>query len=110
VVGAPALGDDLQELTQLANGRRAELAPGTPGTPHAVDREEIFVGLSGEASVAHGGMDSVLGVGDALVIPAGQSFSLANPGAAPFTALVVLPVGGRAVLPGGEPFCPPWTI
>jgi len=89
---------------------RITLAPRTPGTAHSVDREEIFVGLSGEARVEVGGEGAVLGAGDAVVIPAGQSFSLANPGAEPFMALVVLPVGGKAVLPDGEPFSPPWTL
>ena len=52
----------------------------------------------------------VLASGDALVIPAGESFSLSNPGAEPFCALAVLPVGGKAILAGGEPFSPPWTV
>jgi quercetin dioxygenase-like cupin family protein len=89
---------------------RITLPPGTPGTPHFVDREEIFVGLSGEACVDLEGEQTVLASGDALVVPAGRSFSLSNPGAQPFTALAVLPVGGKAVLFGGEPFSPPWTI
>jgi mannose-6-phosphate isomerase-like protein (cupin superfamily) len=81
-----------------------------PGTPHSVDREEIFVALTGEARVEIGGQDLGLAPGDALIVPAGESFSLYNPGAAPFTALAVLPVGGRALLPGGEPFSPPWVL
>jgi quercetin dioxygenase-like cupin family protein len=89
---------------------RLTLAPGTPATPHAIDREEIFVALSGQARMEVGGEDRVLAAGDAVVIPAGQSFSLSNPGAEPFTALAVLPVGGKAVLPGGQPFAPPWTL
>ena len=75
-----------------------------------VDREEIFVGLSGRARMEVGGEERLLAPGDAVVIPAGQSFSLSNPGAEPFTALAVLPVGGRALLPGGQPFAPPWTL
>jgi quercetin dioxygenase-like cupin family protein len=89
---------------------RITLAPGAPGAPHSVDREEIFVALSGEARVQVGGEDVVLLSGDALVIPAGQSFSLSNPGPEAFTALAVQPVGGRATLPGGEPFSPPWVL
>jgi len=89
---------------------RITLPPNTPGTPHFVDREEIFVGLSGEACVEVDGEQTVLACGDAVVIPAGQSFCLSNPGAEPFTALAVLPVGGKAALSGGEPFSPPWTI
>src|SRR6187551_225884 len=81
---------------------RVTLAPRTPGTPHSVDREQIFVALSGQARVELGGQDATLAPGDALIVPAGESFSLSNPGEEPFTALAVLPVGGCPVLPGGE--------
>jgi|SRR4051794_15732636 quercetin dioxygenase-like cupin family protein len=89
---------------------RITLAPGTPGTPHSMDREEIFVALSGHAQVELGGQHAQLAPGDALIVPAGQSFSLSNPGGEAFTALAVSPVGARATLPGGEPFSPPWLI
>ena len=89
---------------------RITLPPRAPATPHSIDREEIFVGLSGEARVELGGQDVRLAPGDALIVPAGQSFSLSNPGAEPFTAFVVMPVGAKALLPGGEPFSPPWTL
>lgn len=89
---------------------RITMAPRTPPTPHAIDREEIFVALSGEARVDLGGKDHVLAAGDALVVPAGETLAISNPGPAPFIALAVLPVGGRAVMPGGESFCPPWTL
>jgi len=89
---------------------RITVAPGTPGTPHAVDREEIFVALAGRALVELGDETAALHPGDAFIVPAGQSFSLSNPGEQPFMALAVLPVGGRATLPGGEPFSPPWAV
>jgi mannose-6-phosphate isomerase-like protein (cupin superfamily) len=89
---------------------RITLPPGTPATPHAISREEIFVALSGEARIQLDGRDHVLAPGDALVVPAGEMFSLSNPGAEPFTALAVVPVGGQAVFPSGERFSPPWTL
>jgi quercetin dioxygenase-like cupin family protein len=89
---------------------RITVAPGTPGTPHSVDREEIFIGVSGEARVELDGEDARLAPGDTLVVPAGRSFSMSNPGDEPFVAMVVLPVGGRAVMPGGACFNPPWTL
>jgi quercetin dioxygenase-like cupin family protein len=89
---------------------RITIAPGTPATPHAISREEIFVALSGEARIELDGRSQTLTPGDALVVPAGEMFSLSNPGAEPFSALAVLPVGGQAMLPGGEPFSPPWTL
>lgn len=89
---------------------RLTMPPGTPATPHAVDREEIFLVLSGAATIELDGSAQVLAAGDALVVPAGETLRLANPHAHPFTAVAVLPVGGQAVMPGGERFCPPWTL
>jgi mannose-6-phosphate isomerase-like protein (cupin superfamily) len=89
---------------------RITMAPGTPATPHALDREEIFVALSGQARLDVGDQHQAFASGDALVVPAGETLMLSNPGPEPFTALAVLPVGGQAVLPGGERFSPPWTL
>jgi mannose-6-phosphate isomerase-like protein (cupin superfamily) len=89
---------------------RLTLAPGAPGTPHSLDREEIFVGLSGCARATLGAEVVDVGPGDTLIVPAGQSFALANPGGEPFVAVAVLPVGGRACVQPGESFSPPWTV
>jgi quercetin dioxygenase-like cupin family protein len=89
---------------------RTTMAPGTPATPHTVSREEILVVLSGEARIEIDGRAQALAPGDALVVSAGENILLSNPGAQPFTALAVLPVGGHAVFPGGERFTPPWTL
>lgn len=87
---------------------RVTLAPGTEGTPHSVDREEIFVIIEGSAVAIVDGQELALAAGDTLIVPASTPFSLANPSASPCTAIAVLPVGGRAALLGGEPFVPPW--
>ena len=87
---------------------RIALAPGTPGTPHAVTREEVFVATAGVALVTLAGGTSELRAGDALVVPAGVSFSLSNPAEEPFEAIVSFPVGGQAVVGGGA-FTPPWA-
>jgi mannose-6-phosphate isomerase-like protein (cupin superfamily) len=76
---------------------------------HTVDREEIFVALAGCARVSLDGQSHDLVPGDTLIVPAGQAFALENPGPEAFEALAVLPVGGRACLPAGTPFSPPWT-
>ena len=89
---------------------RITIPPGTAGAAHTVDREEIFVALTGEGRFALDGEDEALTPGDTLIVPAGRTFSLSNPGAQPFTALAVVPVGGRAAMPGGEPFSPPWLL
>jgi mannose-6-phosphate isomerase-like protein (cupin superfamily) len=88
---------------------RLSLAGQTPGTVHTVDREEIFVVLTGRAVANLAGDTIDLAPGDALIVPAQQPFSLANPHPEPFEAFAVLPVGGLAAMPDGAPFAPPWT-
>ena len=88
---------------------RLALAPGAPAALHTVDREEIFVGLTGCARATVGDEVHELGPGDALIVPAGQPFALANPGREPFVAIALVPVGSRAAFPEGAPFAPPWT-
>jgi quercetin dioxygenase-like cupin family protein len=93
------------------------LEPGAPGVEHSMDREEVFVAVAGRALATVGGGEAPLAAGDALVVPAGRRFSLANPppsrfanpSAEPFRAVVALPVGGRASMPGQAPFVPPWA-
>jgi len=88
---------------------RLTLAPGAPGALHSVDREEIFVAISGRATVTLGGIEQTFSAGDALVVAAGEIFALANASDEPFEAIAALPVGGKAAIPGGEPFLPPWS-
>ena len=77
--------------------------------PHQVTREEVLVALSGSAQVQLGGRALSLDAGSALVVPANTDFSLSNPGPDAFEAVVVLPVGGQAVIAGEPPFVPPWA-
>jgi len=86
-----------------------ELAPGADAQPHRVTREEIFVGITGRAVATLDGVPHPVGAGDALVVRPDVDFALAVDGDEPFRALVCQPVGGGAVLPGGEPFTPPWA-
>ncbi len=88
---------------------QVEVDPGAPATPHQVTREEIFVVLDGTARVRFGAAEQLAGPGACVVVPAGVPFALAAAGAVPLRALCVLPVGGQAQLPGGEPFTPPWA-
>jgi len=88
---------------------RLALAANTPGTAHSIDREEIFVVLTGRAVATIGEATHELAPGDALIVPANHAFSLANPYGQPFEAIAVLPVGGLAAMPAGAPFAPPWT-
>ncbi|NYJ05728.1 cupin domain-containing protein [Petropleomorpha daqingensis] len=86
-----------------------EITPGTPGAPHRLTREEVFVVLAGRASVSLDAEVSVAEAGDAIVVPAGVPFALAAAGDEPLRALCCLPTGGQAQLADGEPFTPPWA-
>jgi quercetin dioxygenase-like cupin family protein len=89
---------------------RLRLEPDAPGVAHSVDREEIFVVLAGRALATLAGETAELRPGDALVVPAGQTFALAGAGGEAFEAVALVPVGARASMPQGEPFAPPWTL
>lgn len=88
---------------------RVVMQPGTPANLHRLSREEILVAISGTARVSIGGIESDFAAGGAVIVPADTDFSLSNPGPEPFEAVAVLPVGGTASMPGGEPFTPPWA-
>lgn len=88
---------------------RVRLEPGTPGMPHRVTREEIFVVLAGSARATVGGEAHTLAVGCTLIVPPQVEFSLANDGPAAFEALALMPAGGAAVLGDDAPFTPPWV-
>ena len=87
-----------------------EIEPGTPGEPHRLTREEVFVVLDGHAHVTLGGESAQAGPGDAIVVPAGVPFALEAAGDEPLRALCCLPVGGQGQLSEGEPFTPPWAL
>jgi mannose-6-phosphate isomerase-like protein (cupin superfamily) len=89
---------------------RVELAPNAPPTLHALTREEVFVILAGRARVTIGGVQSEAAAGDAVLVPAHTPFAITCASDAPLRALCCMPVGGKARLPGGEPFTPPWAL
>lgn len=88
---------------------RMTVAPGAPKRIGTVDHEEIFVVLSGRATVLLDGQEHDLDTGDTLIAPANVTFGIGNPYDEPTEMMVVLPVGGRAIAPGQEPFVPPWA-
>jgi quercetin dioxygenase-like cupin family protein len=116
--GAPTHELGAARFTSLATPSRGstdtsvwavEIAPGTPGAPHRLTREEVFVVLEGRAEVLLDGERSTAGPGDAIVVPPGVPFALAAVGEAPMRALCCLPVGGQAQVSEGAPFTPPWA-
>ena len=87
---------------------RVDLSPGTPGTPHELTAEEVFVVLQGRAKVRLGQDVSEARVGDCIVVPPDTLFSLEAVGG-DFSAICCFPVGGRARLADGKEFAPPWA-
>lgn len=86
-----------------------EILPGTPATPHSLTREEVFVVLEGTAAVRIAGNQDEAAAGDAIVVPAGAEFELANAGSGRLQLVCCLPVGGQARLADGSAFTPPWA-
>jgi mannose-6-phosphate isomerase-like protein (cupin superfamily) len=72
-------------------------------------REETFVVIEGSARAIVDGREHRVDTGSALVVPPHREFSLDNPFATPFRAVVVLPVGGQAVVGDSPAFTPPWA-
>lgn len=89
---------------------QVEVPAGELPTPHTLTDEEVFVVLDGSAEVELDGVRATASVGDAIVVPPGVAFALGAGGGQPVRLLCALPVGGQAVLPGGEPFTPPWAL
>jgi quercetin dioxygenase-like cupin family protein len=87
---------------------RVHIPAGAPGVLHSMDREEIFVALSGRAVATLGPDVHRLEPGDALVVPQGQLFTLGNDGNEEFVALAVAPAAVQACMPNSECFQPPW--
>ena len=88
---------------------QVEIQPGTPSTPHRLTREEVFVLLAGRALVRIDGHDAVASVGDIVVVPPDVDFEITAAAGEPLRALCCLPVGGQAVVAGGDAFTPPWA-
>ena len=88
---------------------RLRLEPGTPGVPHRVTREEIFVVLQGCARVEWEGVSQLARAGDAILVPADVAFALSADGTEAAELLCCLPVGGQAQLGDGQLFTPPWA-
>lgn len=89
---------------------RASITPRSQGVVHHMTREEIILAVAGRGIVLTGGERHFLQPGDAFAVPAFTDFALECTSETPFEAIVVLPVGGRAVIAGEPSFQPPWSI
>jgi quercetin dioxygenase-like cupin family protein len=101
---APSRGSSEVSLWQI------ELAPGSTSPRHHMDREEIILGLDGDAVAEIDATEHALGAGDCLILPAGTDFTLHVPEEQrPFRAVACMPSGAHATMvPDGATFVPPW--
>jgi quercetin dioxygenase-like cupin family protein len=73
-----------------------------------VDREEVFVVLSGAVTARYADREETAPAGGALIVAPGEEFSLAALDG-PAEAVCMLPVGGTALL-DGQRIVPPWAV
>ncbi|BCJ41817.1 cupin [Actinoplanes ianthinogenes] len=88
---------------------RLEIAGGTAGVRHRIDREEVFLVLAGKVRVFLDGVVEEITAGDVLRVPVGAEFGLDNPGPDPAAVWVTTSVGLKATLPDGSVISPPWV-
>lgn len=88
---------------------RITVAPGhVSDQPHTLDTDEVFLVTSGTITLDPDG--PALRTGDCMIVPAGQPIQLANPGAEPATAHVLIRSGFTAAMADGTPAgTPPWA-
>ncbi|WP_445528775.1 cupin domain-containing protein [Streptomyces cyslabdanicus] len=88
---------------------RVELGADSATPVHVIDREQVWMPLSGEFLVEVDGVTGRAGVGQAVVVPADVVRRLKAVGG-PAEALVAMVVGGKAMMPGSEEKIPlPWA-
>ncbi|MFJ5774557.1 cupin domain-containing protein [Streptomyces sp. NPDC093094] len=88
---------------------RVELGADSATPVHIVDREQVWMPLSGEFEIEAEGEIRYAEAGQAVIVPAGAVRRLKAVGG-PAEAVVAMAVGGRAMLPGSEDKIPlPWA-
>ncbi|SFD23325.1 Cupin domain-containing protein [Streptomyces aidingensis] len=76
---------------------------------HLIDREQVWMPLSGEFEVVMADRTERVMAGQAVILPANAVRRVAAVGG-PAQALVAMAAGGRARIPGGEESVPlPWA-
>jgi quercetin dioxygenase-like cupin family protein len=86
---------------------RVSMAEGANGPEHVVDREQVWLPLSGSLTVTVADKSTVVGLGQSLVLPAGVSRQISAP-SGPVEAVVCMPAGGT-VTANGEARDLPWA-
>jgi mannose-6-phosphate isomerase-like protein (cupin superfamily) len=74
---------------------------------HTIDRDEVFMVLSGTVQITPDG--EKVGPGDAIVVPAGEPIQLSNFGDTPAELYVAITAGFTGTLADGTAISPPWA-
>jgi quercetin dioxygenase-like cupin family protein len=88
---------------------RVTMRPGAEGPVHAIDREQIWMPLTGSLEFTVDGKAAVVGPGQAAILPVGEVRQVRVVDG-PAEAMVCMAIGGSATVPGnGEPHPLPWA-
>jgi quercetin dioxygenase-like cupin family protein len=102
-LAAPSLGS--RELSSW----RVTMAADATGPVHTIDREQIWLPISGRFEFTIDGSVHTATVGEAAIVPAG-SLRQVRPVDGPAQAHVCMPIGGLAGVPDqAEPVRLPWA-
>ncbi|NJC68996.1 cupin domain-containing protein [Planosporangium thailandense] len=84
-------------------------APAGSSSPrHTMSRDEVFIVHTGRLVATIDDEKLELAPGDALTVPAGAEFAVANPFAEPARAVACTTAGMHATV-GGQTIAPPWA-
>jgi quercetin dioxygenase-like cupin family protein len=88
---------------------RVTMAADTEGPAHVIDREQVWMPLTGSLAVTVDDRTTVVATGQSAIIPAGETRRIrAHEGAV--EAMVCMAVGGFASSPGSDKRTPlPWA-
>ena len=85
---------------------RVRMTEGASGPEHTIDREQVWLPLTGSLTVTVAGESTVVGPGESVVLPGGVSRRISAPSAV--EAVVCMPAGGL-VSHEGETRPLPWA-
>lgn len=86
-----------------------DLEPGAASEAHSMDREEVFVVISGEVAATVAGREATAGPGDAIIVPPHAGLRIRNASAENPARLTVATSAGMRAVVDGVPFTPPWA-
>jgi quercetin dioxygenase-like cupin family protein len=95
VAGLAAPSQGSQELSSW----RVRMLAGAAGPVHTIDREQVWMPVTGALTVTVDGDTSVVSAGEAVILPAGAVRQISTDGG-PADVLVCMGVGGQATVPG----------